>query len=181
MAEPDLINSEDSIIVVPDILYGDDSLRRTKVLIVDDELSNVHFLERILLRVRIENFRSTTDSATALSLFKQFRPDLVLIDWLIAERDTKSEPTALDADLLLSPLVLRNWRPGDSYRPRGRRQIQKLKKMFLAGRIPSRDRGLWPVLESGGQVVWARGMPPAEEFCARAGTRAGVVIEEDRF
>jgi len=85
MAEPDLINSEDSIIVVPDILYGDDSLRRTKVLIVDDELSNVHFLERILLRVRIENFRSTTDSATALSLFKQFRPDLVLIDWLIAD------------------------------------------------------------------------------------------------
>jgi len=109
------------------------------------------------------------------------RVRLKVIDWLIAERDTKSEPTALDADLLLSPLVLRNWRPGDSYRPRGRRQIQKLKKMFVAGRIPSRDRGLWPVLESGGQVVWARGMPPAEEFCARAGTRAGVVIEEDRF
>jgi tRNA(Ile)-lysidine synthetase-like protein len=106
---------------------------------------------------------------------------LKVIDWPIAERDTKREPTALDADLLLSPLVLRNWRPGDSYRPRGHRRSQKLKKMFLAGRIPSYDRGLWPVLESRGQVVWARGMPPADEYCARAGTRAGVLIEEDRF
>jgi len=51
MAEPDLITGEDSIIVVPDILYGDDSLRRTKILIIDDELPDVRFLERILLRV----------------------------------------------------------------------------------------------------------------------------------
>jgi hypothetical protein len=34
------------------------------------------------------------------------------------------------------------------------------------------------VLESGGQVAWVRGMPAAEDFCARDGTRAGVVIEE---
>jgi len=106
---------------------------------------------------------------------------LKVIDWPIVERDTEREPAALDADLLLSPLVLRNWRPGDSYRPRGHRQSQKLKKMFLAGRIPSSDRELWPVLESDGRVVWARGMPPADEFCARAGTRTGVLIEEDRF
>jgi signal transduction histidine kinase len=85
MAEPDLITGEESIIVVPDILYGDDSLRRTKILIIDDELPDVRFLERILLRVRIENFRSTTDSSAALDLFKEFQPDLVLIDWLIGD------------------------------------------------------------------------------------------------
>ena len=85
MREPDLIAGEESIIVVPDILYGDDSLRRTKILIIDDELPNVQFLERILRRVRIENFRSTTDSRAALTLFKEFRPDLVLIDWLMAD------------------------------------------------------------------------------------------------
>jgi len=104
---------------------------------------------------------------------------LKVIDWPIVERDTKREDVALDADLLRAPLVLRNWQPGDAYRPRGRRQSQKLKKMFLAGRVPSRDRARWPVLESGGRVAWARGMPPADEFCAREGTRAGVVIEEE--
>jgi tRNA(Ile)-lysidine synthase len=106
---------------------------------------------------------------------------LKVIDWPIAERDTKRESAVLDADLLRAPLVLRNWRPGDAYQPRGRRQPQKLKEMFLAGRVPVRDRACWPVLESGGRVAWARGMPPAEAFCAREGTRAGVVIEEDHL
>jgi PleD family two-component response regulator len=85
MAESDLITGEESIIVVPDILFGDDSLRRTKILIIDDELPSVRFLERILLRVRIENFRSTTDSSAALDLFQKFQPDLVLIDWLMGD------------------------------------------------------------------------------------------------
>jgi len=85
VTEPDLITGEESIIVVPDILYGDESLRRTKILIIDDELPYVRFLERILIRVRIENFRSTTDSGEALSLFKKFQPDLVLIDWLMGD------------------------------------------------------------------------------------------------
>ncbi len=106
---------------------------------------------------------------------------LKVIDWSVSERDTKRDSAALDAELLREPLVLRNWRPGDAYRPRGRRQTKKLKEMFLAGRVPSRDRAGWPVLESGGRVVWARGLPPAEEFCAREGTQAGLVIEEVRL
>src|SRR6202011_6105851 len=85
MTESDLITGEESIIVVPDILYGDESLRRTKILIIDDELPCARFLERILLRVRIDNFRSTTDSSAALDLFQEFQPDLVLIDWLMGD------------------------------------------------------------------------------------------------
>ena len=84
MREAELSNGEESIIVVPDILCGNDSWRRTKILIIDTELPNVQFLERILRRVRIENLMSTTDSRAALSLFQEFRPDLVLIDWLMA-------------------------------------------------------------------------------------------------
>jgi signal transduction histidine kinase len=85
MREPALIAGEESIIIVPDILYGTDSLCRTKILIIEHELPDLHFLERILRRVRIENFRSTTDSRAALVLFKEFRPDLVLINWLIRD------------------------------------------------------------------------------------------------
>src|ERR1700736_821997 len=85
MREAELSDGEESIIVVPDILCGNDYWRRTKILIVDTELPNVQFLERILRRVRIENLMSTTDSRAALSLFQEFRPDLVLIDWFMAQ------------------------------------------------------------------------------------------------
>jgi tRNA(Ile)-lysidine synthase len=107
------------------------------------------------------------------------RFSLKTIDWSSNARETESAGEALDAALLRTPLILRNWRPGDSYRPRGRRQSRKLKQMFLASRVPSRERASWPVLESDGKVIWARGMPPAAEFCAGEGTRVGVVIEED--
>ena len=118
-----------------------------------------------------------TATVSITELGKCFR--LKVIDWPVTESDTKKDANALDADLLRSPLILRNWRPGDAYRPRGRRHERKLKSMFLAGRVPSGDRMVWPVLESGGQVVWARGMPAAEDFRARENTRTGVVIEEE--
>jgi tRNA(Ile)-lysidine synthase len=118
-----------------------------------------------------------TEIVSIPELGKCFR--LKVIDWPVTESDTKRDANALDADLLRSPLILRNWRPGDAYRPRGRRHERKLKSMFLAGRVSSGDRARWPVLESGGQVIWAQGMPAAEDFRAKEKTRTGVVIEED--
>lgn len=104
---------------------------------------------------------------------------LKLIDWPLTERETKSEGEALDADLLRAPLVLRNWRQGDAYRPHGHRQVRKLKEMFLRLRIPVTERPSWPVLTSAGRLVWAKDMPPADEFAARQGTKNGLVIQEE--
>jgi tRNA(Ile)-lysidine synthase len=104
---------------------------------------------------------------------------LKVIDWASVARETIRDRAVLDAALLRAPVILRNWRPGDAYRPSGRRQSRKLKEMFLAKRIPSLERAKWPVMESGGRVIWARGMPAADEFCAREGTERGLVIEED--
>jgi tRNA(Ile)-lysidine synthase len=117
-----------------------------------------------------------TATVSIPELGKCFR--LKVIDWPVTESDTKRDASALDADLLRSPLILRNWRPGDAYRPRGSRHELKLKSMFLAGRVPSGERTAWPVLESGGRVIWAQGMPAAEDFRAGENTRTGVVIEE---
>ncbi len=107
------------------------------------------------------------------------RIHLKMIDWSSRERDTKIGQ-AFDADLLGSSLMLRNWRAGDSYRPRGCRNSQKLKRLFLTCRVPRVERFLWPVIECRGSMVWARGMPPADDFCAKGTTRVAVVIEEDR-
>lgn len=106
---------------------------------------------------------------------------LKVIDWSSAQRDTTMWRSTLDLDALQSPLVLRSWRAGDSYRPRGRRKVRKLKEMLLAARVRREDRDGWPVLESGGQIVWAKGMQPAHGFCAQEGTQSGVLIEERKL
>lgn len=103
---------------------------------------------------------------------------LKMVDWPLPESDTKSESGVLDAAALRLPLILRNWRPGDAFRPFGHGRARKLKQMFLTERIPVRQRARWPVLESGGRVVWARGMAAAEDFRARENTKVGVLIEE---
>jgi tRNA(Ile)-lysidine synthase len=108
---------------------------------------------------------------------RRFR--LKVIDWPPTASDTSVETEALDADRLGSPLVLRNWRPGDSYRPRGRRHIRKLKRLLLESRVAARERSGWPVLTSGKALVWARGLPVAEDFAPRASTKAGLVIAEE--
>jgi tRNA(Ile)-lysidine synthase len=118
-----------------------------------------------------------TATVSIPELGKCFR--LKVIDWPVTESDTKRDANVLDADLLRSPLILRNWRPGDAYRPHGGRHERKLKSMFLAGRIPSDKRAAWPVLESGGRVIWAQGMPAAEDFRASENTRMVFVIEEE--
>ena len=55
-------------------------LSRAKVLIVDDEPSNIRLLERILEMFGGAKARSTTDSRDALRIYSDFQPDLVLLD-----------------------------------------------------------------------------------------------------
>jgi tRNA(Ile)-lysidine synthase len=117
-----------------------------------------------------------TTSVSVPVLKRRF--SLKMIDWSFPERDTKRDWATLDADLLRSPLILRNWRCGDSYRPLGRRHRAKLKEMFRVRKIPTKERLLWPVLESAGNVVWAQGMPVAHEFCAGERSQLGLLIED---
>ncbi len=103
---------------------------------------------------------------------------LNLVDWPTVSGDTILWGQALDSDLLRAPLFVRNWRPGDAYRPRGHRGVHKLKQLFLHHRIAAPLRRSWPVLTSAGRVVWARQVGSAEEFSAGARTRCAVVITE---
>ena len=95
------------------------------------------------------------------------------IDGPCAERETSVRELLLDLDRLTEPLVLRNWRSGDSYRPRGRRNRRKLRDMFVAGRIARSERSLWPVLESGGRVVWPGEWLLHMRFVRRANAHRG--------
>jgi hypothetical protein len=43
------------------------------------------------------------------------------------------------------------------------------------------ERDGWPVLTSGGDLAWARGLGAADEFAANERTRAGIVIAEEKI
>ncbi len=104
---------------------------------------------------------------------------LKVIDWSAAPRETIQEGVALDVQRLRPPLVLRNWKPGDAYRPRGRQHARKLVRMLMTKRISRPERALWPVLTSAERIAWVDGMPPAAEFCATDGTRTALWICEN--
>jgi tRNA(Ile)-lysidine synthase len=118
-----------------------------------------------------------TTSVVVTELHRRF--NLKRVDWPPAQSDTVKGWGALDFDRLQWPLVLRNWRPGDSYRPRGSRRVRKLKKLLLESRVPRSARGSWPVLTSEGKVIWASGYPVAEELAAHPGTQIGLMIGEE--
>jgi len=109
------------------------------------------------------------------------RINLKLVDWPPAQSDTVVGWGALDFDRVQWPLVLRNWRPGDSYRPHGSRRVRKLKRLLLESRVPRSARGSWPVLASEGKVIWASGYPVAEELAPNPGTQVGLVIGEEEL
>jgi len=52
--------------------------------------------------------------------------------------------------------VLRAWRPGDQAAWTG--APERMKRIFQRARVPAWDRAGWPVLESGGLIVWAGGL-----------------------
>ena len=109
------------------------------------------------------------------------RFNLKMVDWPPAPRDTVVGWGALDFDRVQWPLILRNWRPGDSYRPHGSRRARKLKRLLLESRVPRSARGSWPVLTCEGKVIWACGYPVAEEFAPHPGTQTGLVIGEEKL
>jgi tRNA(Ile)-lysidine synthase len=104
-----------------------------------------------------------------------------VIDWPAQRRETSITGSVLDRDALQDAVVLRSWRPGDTFRPGGHRNAHKLKRLLNRQRVSRWDRDGWPVVTSGGVLVWARGLPVAAEFAATERTRTALLIAEEKF
>jgi tRNA(Ile)-lysidine synthase len=89
-----------------------------------------------------------------------------------------SEMAGLDPQKLAGRLILRNWRPGDRFRPLGSRKSLKVKELFQLHKIPLERRRVWPVLERDGEIVWVRGFPVGENARASGASAGAVVITE---
>lgn len=62
-------------------------LSNTRILVVDDELSNVRMLEQLLRKWECGHIHSTTDSRETMALYQQFEPDVVLLDLMMPMLD----------------------------------------------------------------------------------------------
>src|SRR5262245_19343329 len=88
------------------------------------------------------------------------------------------EMGCLDWPRLSGSLEIRNWRPGDRYRPCDVARSQKLKTLFQQARIPLWERRGWPVLVDGTGIVWARRFGPAADLVSTAGSGTILRIRE---
>ena len=84
----------------------------------------------------------------------------------------------LDPRCLHGPYELRNWRPGDQYRPVGSESAQKIKTLFQQARVPLWDRRHWPVLTDAGTIVWSRQFGPDAAVAAGPGSNRLLRIRE---
>jgi len=86
--------------------------------------------------------------------------------------------TLLRASAVGSALTLRNWLPGDRFRPAYSGSAEKLKRLFSEKKIPADQRALWPIaLNTDNEIVWVRGFPVAHDFAWIPGSGDAIKIE----
>ena len=108
-----------------------------------------------------------------------YRLSFRVIDWPAEGRETSETGAVLDRDRLRLPLVVRNWRSGDTMRPLGHQKHHKLARLLNEKSVSRWEKESWPVLTSGGELAWVRGLPVSAELAAGAKTRKAVLITEE--
>jgi cyclic di-GMP phosphodiesterase len=62
---------------------SEDAVRQAKVMVVDDEPTNIKVVQRLLQLAGYTKFVTTSDSTTALALLREAQPDIVLLDLMM--------------------------------------------------------------------------------------------------
>jgi tRNA(Ile)-lysidine synthase len=83
----------------------------------------------------------------------------------------------LSADSLRGQLTVRNWRAGDRFWPIHTKSPKKIKELLQERRVAQEERDLWPVVCSGGEIVWVRGFPVHTAYRAKTGNDAVRIAE----
>ncbi len=83
----------------------------------------------------------------------------------------------LDAESLPGPLTVRNWRPGDRFWPVHTKSPKKIKELLQEIHVRQPERSFWPVVVSGGEIVWVRGFPSRAKLRAKPGRAALLIVE----
>jgi len=74
-------------------------------------------------------------------------------------------------------LQIRNWQPGDRFRPAHTGSEEKLKRLFSEKRIPADQRPIWPVALAANKIVWVSGFPVAHDYAWLPGSGDALRID----
>jgi tRNA(Ile)-lysidine synthase len=91
-------------------------------------------------------------------------------------REAAGHKVFVDGDSIGPYVRIRNWKPGDYYRPVGL-PAGKLKKLFQRARIPRSHRTSWPVVVADSSIIWVASFPVSREFAPRGRSQKIVAIE----
>jgi tRNA(Ile)-lysidine synthase len=83
----------------------------------------------------------------------------------------------LAAESIAEEITVRNWRAGDRFWPAHTKGPKKLKDLLTDLHIAHTERTGWPVIVSGDEIVWVRGLPVCAKHRAKAGQQAVSICE----
>jgi tRNA(Ile)-lysidine synthase len=86
----------------------------------------------------------------------EFRP--IGVQEVPATRNAGQFVAFFDMDAVTFPLTVRNLRPGDRFSPLGMTGRQKVRRFFSNQGIPRALRRRYPLLLSGGKIIWVAGL-----------------------
>lgn len=88
------------------------------------------------------------------------------------------EVAYFDADLLVFPLLFRNWQKGDYFYPLGLKGKKKLSDYFTNLKIPIVEKTNIPILENGnGDIIWIAGYRTDERYKILPTTQKVIKLE----
>jgi tRNA(Ile)-lysidine synthase len=77
-----------------------------------------------------------------------------------------------DMSTIQFPLMVRNFRHGDRFRPLGLGGTQKVKKFFIDRKVPRRERSRIPLVVCGDHIVWIAGQRLDDRVRITSSTRS---------
>jgi tRNA(Ile)-lysidine synthase len=86
------------------------------------------------------------------------------------------ERVFVDGESLGACVKIRNWKPGDYYKPVGW-PGGKIKKLFQRAKVPRNQRSRWPVFVTDSTIVWVASFPVSREFAPGGNSQKIVALE----
>jgi tRNA(Ile)-lysidine synthase len=82
----------------------------------------------------------------------------------------------LDPRLLAKELTVRNWRAGDRFWPVHTKTPHKIKELLQRQRVSRAERKSWPVIASGTDIIWVKGLAAPTQLQPSADLKPLIVI-----
>lgn len=91
--------------------------------------------------------------------------------------EKRADAAFLDAGRVSFPLLVRNWKKGDAFRPLGMKGHKKLSDFLIDRKVPRAERKRIPLVFKEEELVWVAGYQIGDDFKVTGATRKVLRIE----